>query len=414
MKNIFLKSVLLLTILFIGCSKDDDSSPDNAIIVDFEEAFFTRFPLSEVDLEGEFELTISNPPLLDGMPDGVGIIDLKIPYDTEATTFSLKEVDFDDSQFTISPAVGEVSIVLNETVTYTITSIEDPSLSMQYEVFVSLLPMDPIDEELNLVGFSFLKEDNNGLTEDISSTEIRSHDATQPHDATVVMIVPNGTDFSDLIPSINYEGSTIKYHTDANGNSTDFEKYEEGTSLDFKFPNIITFRIYNSDESNFMEFKVLVDVQDPIVFDEESVLIKDGDFITRYNTLSNVVGFTNEGNYPITSEISFTNIEVTETPEETPQNYYNLVLLEENSGDIETGVKGSLFLELNFPGSFSGSFNGTGTYTVEVEFVPVLEAETSARIRGKQTEGLPDRDDHFEIYNSKTIELKANVFVTND
>jgi len=431
MKNYFLKLTLVFVILLIGCSEDDNTLQDitsqgntsegtetsETSNVNLEEALLRKFPLTELNLGGDFEIDISHPTLRNGVPVDKGTIKIQISANTATTTFSLKEVEFDKSKFTISPAVGDAKIKLNETITYSITSIDKPSLSMQYDILVTLLSVDPTDENLSLMNFSFLKSDNDQLTEDILSAEIRDHDRSQPHDYSVIMIVPNGTNFSNLVPTINYKGSKIKYHTVATGNSSDFKPYTKGTSLDFKYPNIITFRIYNSDESKFIEFKVLVDVKNPIIFDKESVLLNEGEFVSRFQVFENVIRFTLVGNYPITSKIVSNNIVVTETPETTPRNYYNVIDLRKNGGSgntIRTGERGSLFIQLNFPGTFTGSFSGLAEYKVEVEFAPVLVAQRTARIGAKQSEELPDRDDHFEIYDAKKIEIKANVLVTNE
>ncbi|OEK07555.1 hypothetical protein A8C32_17310 [Flavivirga aquatica] len=421
---IFTITLLIVTSLFSSSCDSDDSPTDpknNNQNVDFKEALLLSFPLSEIDITLKADgISIEQPTMINGVPQNKGKITIELEYN-EISKFSLKQVDFDDSKFNISPNVGEKDIIPGETITYRITSTKDTNISLEYDVLIITKDIAPALQKLNITGLHFLKSDNLNLNEDITSIEVREH-TNQSYNGTIMVTVPNGTNFSDLTPKLDFEGSSIHYTSSHYGTHPNFEVYTQGSSIDFKFPNIIAFRVYNSDETNYREYRVLVDVKKLITFDEESVTLNNGNIISHIHTFDNALGFTYHGNYPINSKLTSSKIEVTKTPETPSKNYYfeNSIRLMENNptdsnNEIQTGERGKLYIELNFPGNFvSNTTSGISSYIVDVMFNPMLESYATPSVTktlNNNTGALKDLN-FLLLYDPIKIELKANVYTT--
>ncbi len=421
MKTSLYTTLLLITVFLINlsCDTKDDSiiDPDTAPnSIDYEKALLETFPLSEIDIELKADkITIHQPELKNGTPQEKGKITIELE-NNDIKKFSLKQVDFNTSDFTISPAVGEKSIIPGETITYTITSTKETSISLEYEVLVIIKDVHPALQKLKLNGLNFLKTNNPDLSQDITSIEVREHTG-QSYNGTVMVIVPNETNLSNLIPTLDYDGRSIKFTTEHYGNHADFTDYTEGTKVDFKFPNIVAFRLYNSDETRYREYRILVDFKNIIDFDEESVTINNGNPISGFNTYDNVIGFTYKGNYPITSDLSNPDIEVIKTPAEDPVNYYtNVRLREDNPADdnntINTGERGKLYIQLNFPLSFVGNSIGFGSYEVAATFNTMLNSYATPNVSNIIGGGIEYLN--FMVHDPIKINIKANVYVTTN
>ncbi|GAA3654284.1 hypothetical protein [Flavivirga jejuensis] len=408
--------ILFSAFFMMSCSDDDNSDPTNN--VNFEEALLNGFPLSEIDITLKADsFSIEQPTMLNGIPQEKGKITIELE-NTDISKFSLKQIDFDASKFNISPAVGEQSIIPGETITYVITSTKDTNVSLQYDVLVIVKDIHPALQKLNIKKLHFLKIDNPSLDQDITSIEVREHTG-QPYSGTIMVIVPDGTDFSSLIPTLDHEGSSVKYTTEHYGNYADFKVFDEKSKIDFKFPNIIAFQIYNIDETRYLEYRVLVDVKKLVTFDEEFATINNGSIVAYDKTYNNVLGFTYHGNYPINNKLSSSEIEVTETPENPSVNYYftrNISLMEDNPSDnntqIQTNERGRLYISLNFPFNFSGNDNlfiTSATYGVKVTFSPMLNSYSTPNIEESYNNITILKYLNFLIYDPIEIEVKANV-----
>jgi hypothetical protein len=390
----------IIVCLFIGsCEKSSDSiESDNS--VDFSEALLKTFPLSEVDIELIADrISIQQPELINGVPQGEGEIELELE-NTDIEKFSLKQVDFDTADFSISPAIGAQSIIPGEKITYTITSTKDINVSLRYNVLVTVKDIPPHSQVLKITNLSFLKANNPGLSQDITSFEVREH-SNQLYSGTIMVIVPNGTDFSNLIPTLDYEGSTIKYTTEHYGNHADFNDFTEGTSVNFGYPKIVAFQIYNSDKSRYREYRVLVDVKDPITFDKESISLSS--LPLGLSSYDSVVGFTYNGNYPIKSDLRNSTIGLTTTPNDNTAEYYLFITLnEDNPSDddkiINNGERGSLDLKINLG---ADRHDPAIKYTFDVAFNAMLNSYGTPGINDHG--GLEDLN--FMIYDPIKIEI---------
>ena len=261
--------------------------------------------------------------------------------------------------------------------------------------------------ELKINAFQFLHTQNLSLSEDVSSVEIKSPSFWNSYHGTIVMIVPRGTDFSNLAPKIANEGSSIMYKYEAD-NDKEFKEFTPGTFLDFKHPNKIIFRIHNSDNTEYVSYRVLVDVKTPIVFDNTTVKIDNGKpVISGHYIYKNVIEFTNYGNYPISSDLFFYDINVTQTPEAVIKNYYINSWLT-SDGPITTNQKGRLYVATHFPSTLKGTFTGYTNYKVNVTFNII-----NSNFEIKKHFGVSDGKS-YDIYAPAKGEVQASVFVSNE
>ncbi len=402
---LFITLLMILNFLYTSCNSSDDTVADELENpVNFEEAQLFDFILSEVDEDLVESIVIKQPTMVNGVPENKGEIKIELAY-TDISKFSLKQVPFNTVDFSISPDIGEQHILPGKNITFTITPSKKTEVTLQYNVLVTVKRFNPENEKLKINAFQFLNAQNPGLDEDISSSEIRKHIFDSSYDGTIVMIVPNGTDFSNLAPKITYEGSSITYKTKA-GSAENFKEFTPGTFLDFKYPNQVIMRIHNRNRSEFATYRVLVDVKTPIVFDDVTAIINDGNTVSGFDAYDNIIGFTNYGNYPITSDIFVSDMNVTNTPEEVIKNYFISVILK---GDdiIYTNEKGRLYAQVNFPGNLIGTFTGITSYKIDATF-SIINRNFSIKKRTNVLNAMQD----FDIYTPIKIELQANVFVS--
>ncbi|MEW7280895.1 hypothetical protein ABW636_20070 [Aquimarina sp. 2201CG1-2-11] len=264
---------------------------------------------------------------------------------------------------------------------------------------------DYLEPKIN--AFQFLHTKNPSLSEDVSNVEIRSPSLWNSYHGTIVMIVPRGTDFSNLAPKIAYEGSSIMYKNEADSDN-EFKEFTPGTFLDFKHPNKVIFRIHNSDNSEYATYRVLVDVKTPIVFDNTTVKIDNGKaVIFGHYIYENVIEFTNYGNYPIPSDLFFSDVNVTQTPEAVIKNYYINSWLT-SDGTITTNQKGRLYVTTNFPSTLKGTFTGYTDYKVDVTF-KIVNRNFEINKHFDKADGKS-----YDIYTPAKVEVQASVFVSNE
>ncbi len=427
LKKTTVMALVALSLFNLSCDSDDpptDENPDGVETpitssVNFENALIRTFLLSEVEANHPEKTTVKQPTMLDGVPQNMGKITIELAH-TNISKFSLKQVDFDTSEFSISPQVGEQNIIAGKPIIYTITPAKDPSVTLQYEVNVIVKPIDPADEKLAMKTFGFLISDNgeSGINADVFSAEIRDIGSFyHRYHTAVVMSVPDGTNFSNLVPYMEFEGSSIAYTTNVDGDDSDYKEFTAGTSIDFKYPNIVAFKIYNSDKSKSHKVAVYVDIENPIVFDSPNVTLNDGKVVSYNNFYDNVIEFTNKGNYPIkTPEIKVSEIEVIETAEATPRVYYSSISLRKDKDELLTGEKGRLYIGTNFPGNFTGEpGSGIGTvikpYVLNAKFKTMLSHDGIKAFTSNNNSSV---NIDFDIYNPVDLEITANVFVKYD
>jgi hypothetical protein len=289
-KQFFLYSILLVTALFAGCSSDDDNN-ENVDNTFWNEAKLNDFPLSEVTY---LDIDISHPEVANGAETKPGKIEITIPYSQTSLMLSLKQFNLDNSKYQISPLPGEQQDFSGDPVTYTISSVTSETKSVHYDVSV-VYGGEPFFTNAKITGFKFEKSKNPALAATIDAVKIAEYENYSEN--AIYIIVPEGTDFTQLTPTITYDAAKIYYST-----ANDFILYPaNGLKVDFKYPKHFYLQAENSLGTKSLVYNVIVDVANPIRFDSplvtDNVAAGDG---SAFKDFFAVATWTNQGNHPVT------------------------------------------------------------------------------------------------------------------
>ena len=299
--NLFLRLLLLcIPVSFLlSCSSDSADDLPEPVEVDLNQARLTDFPLNEIEY---VDIDIVHPEIQNGQETSRGTITITLPFTQVLRNYSLESVNFDLSKFEINPAVGEQRLFSeNIPVVYTITSLEDAEKSIHYEVNVVISP----PEQLKLVDFSFLAANNAQLPSDVNALKIVQNPG-QSSDSLVYIMLSSPVDFSQLTPTVGFEGAKLEYRL----NNQDYEEYPAtGLSIDFKYPNFVYFRISDQTNTRSQVYQIITDVLNPIKFESSELVINDIKADSSY-FLEGVIRWEHQGNYPIRplTASSYTNI----------------------------------------------------------------------------------------------------------
>jgi hypothetical protein len=289
----------MLTGLFLGCNSDDDTSniPDTSNTsdtpqkIDLKEAQLKDFLFTEIDY---LNIGITQPIIEDNEEIKEGEIIVTLPHTATSLMLTLGSVDINTEAYSISPSVGTPNLFSEtEFVKYTITSKTNPEKSLHYNIKI-VIAKNPADENLDISNFELSTKDNSKHT----NTFLIKESSVQLADYFLYCLFSESVDFSSLIPTITYEGSIIEYKIN-DGDYTEYQLNSE-KSIDFKYPNNVYFKVSNSTKSTSKTFRIVVDTQYPILFDEPEITLPN----VKTGSISNhpnVTTWTNKGNNPITS-----------------------------------------------------------------------------------------------------------------
>ncbi len=291
MKTVFFLGVAVLSVWTTSCNQSEKVDPQTPATVLLENAKLTDFPLKEAAYTS---IDMVQPEMNGNTEIQAGEIKIVLIKPFAEQPLSLAKVNFDTEKFTISPAIGEKQTFSATTpVTYTITSKENPAFKIHYRVFVIT---DLPAADLMITGFRLEKSKNPDLPADIEASRIEVDQQLN----YIYLFVPVGTDFSNLTPTITFNGSKLSYVNYANGSDTSPVEGEypvSGKSIDFKYPKVTFLKIRNASGELIKQYNVIVDVKNPIRFNApimSTLDVKDGE------PYFGVIGtFTNQGNHPI-------------------------------------------------------------------------------------------------------------------
>lgn len=269
---------------------------DDVEEVDITEAFLTDFPLVDIDY---VSIEITDPEIVDGVEVQNGVINLVVPYMTsyissnEESSYrkvelALASVDFDLTKYSIAPEVeGKRVFSLIAPKIYTITSREDSTKLIHYEIHIEQDEVPDNFEDLELFEYKLESVWNDGIKTD--SFEVRS----LVRNTLAVAIVPVGTDLTELRPSLKYAGAKVGYRI----NDGDIMPYpESGEALDFKYPSKVDLVIMNADESLSRTYHLLADYPNPILFVDDEIELPN--MVTQEEELFEL-GWIHRGNIPV-------------------------------------------------------------------------------------------------------------------
>ncbi len=263
----------------------------------------------------------------------------------------------------------------------------------------------PVSENLAITKVTFEKDKNPDLPLTIEATKIVDHEKRQDgtiYHSTIYLLVPVGTDFSHLTPSISYQAASLSYNV-----GEGFKPYPaDGMVVDFKYPKTFQLKVASKDASQQKIYDVIVDVKEPIKFEQS--------FIRTPNAKKGVLTssgsyWINQGNHPILNGIKigrayFPNaVEIsTYTDVIYPSgasSIHHLVSLqgEEDGKDILPGEKGAV-VNIIWTSAIAGVYQKTALIT------PVFEFET-----GKITSPNLWASPYDSIFDSQSFTIQTVV-----
>ena len=400
---LFVKYVIFYgsVIFLISCSSDSEGDLPKPVEVDLNQARLSDFPLNEVEY---VDIDIVHPEIEDGQETNPGSITITLPFTETALLYSLESVNLDLSQFEISPSVGEQQQFSEEVpVIYEITSLQNAEKSIHYEVKVIISPDesddgddDDDDDEEDKVpsirSFEFLATNNAELTSDVNALKA-TEDPTNATDVLIYVIFPSSLDFSQLNPTIEFDGAKLEYRH----NDDAYEVYPTaGKILDFKYPNTVDFRVSNQDDSKSTVYRIIADVANPIKFEQAEVVIEDVKAGGNYTSFG-AIKWTNQGNHPILplDAKSFTNVS---TPENGGNaNIFDPVILTK-PGVVNPGEQGDVNISVLDAPTVLGEYSVTAVISATFN-IQTLEAGPWS------SSGIYIED----IYQSSELNIRTNI-----
>ncbi len=352
----------LIIVLGVGCN-DDDASKDQTPNDILSNARLEDFAFNEVDY---LDIEITHPVIENGEEVDAGEIKITVPYSQQSLMLSLAEFALDDDRYSISPLAGIQQDFSDGPVTYTITAhTETGNREVRYEVSV-VYGGDPFYANALITGFKFEKSKNPALTETIDALKIVKYESS--FEGAIYVLVPPGTDFSTLVPTITYDAAKLTYNTDGA-----FVAYPASNlTVDFRYPKQFHLQAENSLGEKSVVYKVIVDVVEPIQFSADEVVttnVKKGDGINT-TFFPNIITWKNVGNHPITgmaaADYKDRTFPVVGYPENT--NIITAILVNQNGGTpgILPGESGQVSVTVK-------RTPVTGLFTTTVIFKPTFE-----------------------------------------
>jgi hypothetical protein len=285
--SIAMAALLLQLFIFSGCKKNTQPQPQ--LPVDISTIKINDFRFSEVNYSS---IDIDQPTVVNGIETEPGQITIRIPRGNTGLQLTPLVSNFQKQGYSIAPQLGVKTDFLYKEQLYTITSASDPQKKINYRVTVQ---EEPIAGTLAVTGFRFLKSKNAQLSEDISAVQIIHGNGSI---GKIHVVVPADTHFGALTPVIEHNGEQIVYTQNAfevPANSTTVYPHT-GLSIDFAYPKGFYIAVKRGGE--VMTYSVIVDVEKPIVFVDDHVIMSG---LQSGITQTVKVGeLYNRGNRPIT------------------------------------------------------------------------------------------------------------------
>jgi hypothetical protein len=385
--------VPFLFLFIISCQDKDDSKPTD-VYPDLENARLTDFPLSEISY---LEIKIVHPEIVGGEEKKYGEIEITIPNTSSNLMLSLKQFDLDNSKYSISPSIGVPQDFSKGTVTYTIFSKDAKNKSVHYNVKIAT-ETTPVNLNTKITGFKFEKSKNPSISNTIEATKIAEYENYSEN--AIYIMVPVGTDFSNLTPTITFDAAKLYYSL-----GPEFKPYpENGISVDFKYPKRFYLQAENSLGTRSKIYQVIVDVKDPIKFDGPTIItpnVKTGNGSSTEYFFA-VAKWTNQGNHPITG-IATSNYKDRSYPFDN-DSWNNANIITTNLSNPFAGTSGV------FPGE-KGEVNVrvtrtpvTGKYKTTAVFTPTFNFNTSTISHWPLADRIEDLFNSHELIVESTIE----------
>ncbi|MDO5975004.1 hypothetical protein [Flavivirga jejuensis] len=287
--------LILFSVFFMmGCSDDDTTY--KATDINIEEAKLLDFPLMGIKPTG---IEIVQPEIVDNKEVTYGDIKITLPstitsLENIAAAITSKELNL--SKFSVSPGnTVNLSFEDGKVHVFTISAATgDKEALLHYNVSI-IKEVSPVSETLKITGFTFEKSKNPSLPNDITITKIVEDDDGIDK---IYILVPLGTDFTDLVPTITYDGATLYYSQDPS-TTVNVLYPSTATSFDFKYPKTFDLTVVDKNDDKQKKTSIIVDVVNPVRIETELITIPDVKKGERLLYFPGITKWINQGNHKI-------------------------------------------------------------------------------------------------------------------
>jgi hypothetical protein len=242
---------------------------------------------------GYLNIDIAHPVITNDVETEHGKIKITIPFSQTSLMLSLKQFDLNNSKYNISPTVGDKQDFSDGPVTYTITSTTSQIKAVHYDITI-IHGGEPFFTNAKITGFKFENSKNPQFETTIEAVKIAEYENYTEN--AIYVIVPDGTDFTNLVPTITYDAAKLYYNKDIQ-----FLPYTNNLVVDFKYPQRFYLQAENSLGTRSRSYYVIVDVANPIKFASpivtNEVKTSDGSLFENFFAIAK---WKNQGNHPIT------------------------------------------------------------------------------------------------------------------
>ncbi|QDO95089.1 hypothetical protein FNB79_14285 [Formosa sediminum] len=227
------------------------------------------------------------------------------------------------------------------------------------------------DEKLAISSFNMLSKDH---TFSVLASKVYTVDSL------VVCLFPSPVNYSSLTPTIEFEGTSLSYRV----NEEEFKPYTAsvGEPIDFSYPNTVDFKVSNSDQTNAKVYRIIVDTQQPILFNNSVITIPDSPVNKTYAGLE-VDTWTNVGNYPIRLTLRTNNYINITTPEAAGANIFSTTLSIPEAANLNPKQQG--YVNVYAGASVTGTYTATALFNMyfqeNLRYIVYEDVSTSEYIK---------------------------------
>ncbi|MDO5981094.1 hypothetical protein [Flavivirga spongiicola] len=283
--------IILFSVFFMMSCDSDEENNQTPTEVNIEEAKLSGFPLFGIQHTG---IEIVQPVITDNKEVTYGEIKITVPSTTSLDNVNvlITSEELNLSKFSISPGNNDAGLSFEDEKihVYTIsTATGSKEVLLHYNVSI-IKEVPEVPETLKITGFTFEKSKNPSLSADVTIARIIEEVGRDK----IYVFVPLGTDFTDLVPTITYDGTKLYYTQDSSSTSTT-EYPAADTSFDFAYPKSFILSVKDKNNDKFRSASVIVDVINPVKIETTSITTPDtkegdsGSFI--------VTKWINQGNH---------------------------------------------------------------------------------------------------------------------
>lgn len=381
--------IFIFSLFIFGCSSNDHSTIElKEDEINIKQAQLTDFLFKEISY---LNIKIKQPLIENNNETEEGEIIITLPYTVSSLLLSLKSVNIDTDKYNVFPSIG-TQVIFSETefIKYKITSKNNNQKSLHYNIKV-IITDAPDEEKLSLLIFGLLSDDNSAYT----NIDLTLKSKNQTVDSLLVCLFPKSVNFSNLVPWVEYKGSKIEYRI----NDDNFSEYpiKTGKSINFKYPNTVDFKISNTKNTKSIIYRIIVDTQHPILFNQSKTVTPNLLVGVNYNEVG-VGTWTNQGNYPI-STMTPNEYKNTKTPTAGLNNIFKTTLSKNSGGNINPNEDGLVNVIVTDT-QLAGTYETTAVFNLNFN-------ENSWKIVNSPT------DNYIRFIGYKNTELKIKGTITN-